>query len=107
MFDCFDKDDTTGALQIHGCPNNITTTTELGTTSKSISWTEPTATDRSGTPTRVRSHQPGAEFPLGVTSVRYTFTDASDNPVTCDFTITLESGYSLFLQFVCYNRAAY
>ena len=78
---------------MNGCPNNISVTTELGTTTrKVITWTEPTATDLSGTATRVRSHQPGAEFTLGVTSVRYTFTDGSNNIAYCDFSVIIETG---------------
>ena len=88
---CFGKADTTPP-EVNGCPNNFRSTTELGTTRKVITWTEPTATDLSGTPTRTRSHQPGAEFSLGVTSVRYTFTDASNNEVMCSFTVTLDTG---------------
>ena len=83
--------------EIHGCPNNIHATIELGTAEKSIRWTEPTATDLFGTPTRTRSHQPGEEFPVGVTSVRYTFTDESNNIATCEFSVSLESGISRFL----------
>ena len=83
--------------EFEGCPNNIQTTTELGTLTKSITWTEPTATDLSGTPTRTRSHQPGDEFSPGVTSVLYTFTDESNNTASCTFSITLETGNSFKL----------
>ena len=82
---------------LEGCPNNIQTTTELGTLTKSITWSEPTAIDLSGTPTRTRSDQPGDEFPLGVTSVRYNFTDGSSNTATCTFSIILETGNSCIL----------
>ncbi|XP_072017164.1 hyalin-like [Amphiura filiformis] len=34
-----------------------------------------------------RSHQPGAQFPIGRTSVRYEFTDTSGNSATCVFTV--------------------
>ena len=88
--------------EIDGCPHNIETTTELGTTSKSISWTEPTATDLSGNTTRTQSHQPGSDFPVGVTTVEYTFTDAANNDVTCTFSVTLEIGYLLILH--CFIR---
>ncbi|XP_072045668.1 hyalin-like isoform X2 [Amphiura filiformis] len=77
--------------QISGCPNNIQASIELGTSTKSVSWTEPTATDLSGTPSRTRSHQPGTEFSIGVTDVGYTFADTSNNVATCNFSITLET----------------
>ena len=79
--------------QINGCPRNIEETTELGTSTKIVTWTEPTATDNSGTPSRTRSHQPGAAYTLGVTNVRYTFTDTFNNVATCTFTVTLTSGW--------------
>ncbi|XP_072046400.1 hyalin-like [Amphiura filiformis] len=77
--------------QINGCPNNIQATTELGTSRKSVTWTEPTSTDLSGTPSRTRSHEPGATFTTGPTTVRYTFTDTSNNVATCTFTVTVET----------------
>ncbi|XP_072046396.1 hyalin-like [Amphiura filiformis] len=80
----------TTAPQIDGCPDNVRTTTELGTTRKIVTWIEPTSTDLSGIPQRTRSYQPGIEFPVGVTDVRYIFTDAANNVATCTFSVTLE-----------------
>ena len=54
-----------------------------------VSWEEPSATDSSGNPQRIRSHSPGTRFPIGETTVRYTFTDTSGNSATCTFTITV------------------
>ena len=75
--------DTTEPL-ITGCPSNIST--ELGT---AVTWNEPTATDQSGTPQRSRSHSPNTQFPIGVTTVRYLFTDTSSNTGACIFTIEI------------------
>ncbi len=75
----------------------------MGTSMKVVTWTEPTATDLSGTPTRTRSHQPGVAFTVGVTNVRYTFTDTSDNVATCTFTVTLETGVFYLLKYYTFS----
>ncbi|XP_071819452.1 uncharacterized protein [Apostichopus japonicus] len=75
---------------IQNCPSNIGLVVELGSTSASAFWLEPTATDLSGTVNLVtRSHTPGSSFPLGTTGVTYTFTDASNNPSTCSFNVVV------------------
>lgn len=56
-------------------------------------WSEPTATDVSGTATlQSRSHAPGDQFNLGATQVMYIFSDASGNIETCLFTIIVNAG---------------
>ena len=60
----------------------------FGTTSVSVPWTEPTATDNSGmVPTVTQSHQPGDSFNVGTTTVSYTFTDLAGNQAQCSFTV--------------------
>ena len=74
---------------ISGCPQSSTYTVDFGTTSRVVTWTEPTATDNSGgQPTVIKSHQPGYRFPVGTTQVTYTFRDQSQNPAVCSFTVT-------------------
>eukprot|EP00057_Strongylocentrotus_purpuratus_P029685 XP_011684159.1 PREDICTED: hyalin [Strongylocentrotus purpuratus] len=75
------------------CISDITRVVELGTTSVGISYTEPTATDISGTATLdSRSHTPGQNFPVGSTVVSYFFSDASgNNAQVCSFTVTVNS----------------
>ncbi|XP_072046102.1 hyalin-like [Amphiura filiformis] len=77
------------APEIVGCPDDITITNELGTARTPVTWTEPSATDVSGVPQKMQSHQPGAGFSDGVTTVQYTFTDASNNEATCSFSVTV------------------
>ena len=61
-----------------------------GRTSGTLTWTEPTATDNSGTtPTVTQSHRPGDSFPVGTTTVTYTFTDMAGNQAQCSFTVTV------------------
>jgi lipoprotein signal peptidase len=69
------------------CPTNISQTT-TGTTAI-VNWAAPTATDNCGTPTLTSTHNAGAAFPIGTTTVRYTATDAKNNTATCSFTVTV------------------
>jgi hypothetical protein len=72
---------------IANCPANI-----AKTTSDSIAtatWTLPTATDNCSTPTLVSTHNSGATFRLGATTVTYTATDAKNNKATCSFVVTV------------------
>ena len=74
---------------ISNCPQSTQYTIPIGTTSRVVTWTEPTATDDSGlAPTVIQSHQPGSSFPVGTTQVMYTFRDAVGNEAICSFEIT-------------------
>ena len=74
---------------ISGCPDPITQIVSPGTPSSTVTWIKPTATDDSGVPPQVTSsHQSGDTFTLGVTTVIYTFSDATGNAATCTFDIT-------------------
>jgi HYR domain len=81
---------------ISGCPSNITVNTGLGNTtcSQTATWTPPTATDAclhlaTQTQPITSNFNPGATFPVGVTTVTYTATDLSGNTSTCSFTVTV------------------
>jgi len=52
-------------------------------------WTAPTASDNVGVTRTTATHNSGATFPLGVTTVTYTSFDAANNSGTCSFTITV------------------
>ena len=74
---------------ISGCPGPITNTVPIGTQNTPVTWVEPTAIDNSGIPpTVVRSHQPGDSFPVGSTTVEYTFRDQEGNQAMCTFMVT-------------------
>ena len=65
-------------------------TIPVGTTSRVITWAEPSALDDSGvTPVLVQTHQPGDTFDVGFTIVTYTFTDGSGNSAECTFIVTI------------------
>ena len=75
---------------ISGCPNPLPVIVPVGTTTRVVTWTEPTATDNSGViPEVTQTHQSGDSFPIGMTEVIYTFTDQDGNSATCSFTITI------------------
>lgn len=72
------------------CPSSTSDKALAGTT-KSISWTEPTADDNSGLAVNVTTtHDPGDEFGIGDTVVTYTAVDISGNSATCSFTVTIQ-----------------
>ena len=72
------------------CPANITVTTPVGSCVAAVTYTV-TATDNCPGVTTVRTAglASGANFPIGVTTVTYTATDAAGNVSTCSFTVTV------------------
>ena len=77
---------------ISGCPSNITAYTGPlnPDCSQIVTWTEPTAVDYCEGPVTFasRSHAPGSSFPVGTTTVSYTFTDGT-NVSTCMFDVSV------------------
>ncbi|MBL7950886.1 MAG: HYR domain-containing protein, partial [Flavobacteriales bacterium] len=75
---------------ISGCPANISVNADASCTA-TATWTVPTFTDNctGGSITRTSGPAPGSTFPTGITTVTYTATDASGNPSTCSFTVTV------------------
>ena len=70
------------------CPQSVTETISLDSSSGIVTWTEPTAVDNSGGETTVlRSHEPGTSFPVGTTEVFYLFIDQNGNEATCSFAV--------------------
>jgi hypothetical protein len=74
-----------------GCPANILTNTGAGRTTcdQVVTWTAPTATDNCAVTNVSSTYASGATFPVGTTTVTYTAKDASGNPSTCSFTVTV------------------
>lgn len=69
------------------CPANITVNNTAGTCGAAVTFT-PTATDNcTGTITIVSSPASGSVFPVGLTTVNVTATDAAGNAGTCSFTV--------------------
>ena len=57
-----------------------------------VSWTEPSSTDNSGSPTLTSDYNPGDSFQIGFTTVTYTSTDIAGNTATCTFDVVVTSG---------------
>eukprot|EP00048_Salpingoeca_helianthica_P005614 m.89588 g.89588 ORF g.89588 m.89588 type:complete len:1841 (-) comp13665_c1_seq2:33-5555(-) len=73
------------------CPASQVVTTLANRTTGAATWIVPNATDNMPGQLSVQSNRlPGdASFPMGLSVVRYTATDASGNINTCAFTITV------------------
>ncbi|XP_072014217.1 hyalin-like [Amphiura filiformis] len=70
------------------CPQSSTYTVPLGTSSRVVTWLEPTASDNSRvSPMVMQSHQSGESFNIGPTDVMYLFIDEAGNQATCSFVI--------------------
>lgn len=72
-----------------GCPTDITASSDANSCGKSVSWTQPTASDNCSGVTLTGTHVPGDVFPIGTTTVTYTATDSSGNSVSCSFDVTV------------------
>ncbi|PIK58909.1 hypothetical protein BSL78_04221 [Apostichopus japonicus] len=74
---------------VTGCPNAIlldATTVEC----TPVTWLEPQATDAiSAVVSLDLNFSPGSCFPVGSTTVLYTFSDAAGNSASCQFTVTI------------------
>jgi phage tail protein X len=77
------------------CPTNIVKdVTGMTGTCWTITWTAPTATDNCSTPSVSSNYNSGYCFPVGVTTVIYSATDAKGNIGKCSFTVTIKKSIS-------------
>lgn len=70
-----------------GCPNNAVIQSQSGSCAIPYNWTVPTAIDECSGFTVTSSHNPGNLFPVGTTTVTYTFTDDWGNSSNCSFEV--------------------
>ena len=75
---------------ISDLPDDITHNTDSELSTAVVTWTEPTATDNSGSVTLSSSHNSGDTFSIGNTMVTYTATDGASNTVVAMFTVEIE-----------------
>ncbi len=73
---------------ITGCPANITVAA-TGASGGTATWTAPTATDNCSLTSFTSSYLPGANFPVGTTTVVYTAIDAKGNASNCSFNVSV------------------
>ena len=71
---------------ISGCPGNII---QPRSCAGSVSWTPPTALDNCSAVTTTSNYNPGDNFPVGSTEVKYIFTDAAGNKDSCMFNVVI------------------
>ncbi len=71
------------------CPLNVIAEA-TGPTGTILTYGAATATDAISTPTITYSQASGTLFPIGVTTVTVTATDAAGNSSTCSFTVTVQ-----------------
>ena len=74
---------------IANTPTNITANNDLGNCSAVVTWTAPTASDNCNIANFVSTHNSGALFPVGTTTVTYTATDIHNNVATTSFNVTI------------------
>ncbi|MBA3901323.1 MAG: HYR domain-containing protein, partial [Bacteroidetes bacterium] len=74
---------------ISGMPSNVSVNTDAGSCVAVVNWTAPVVTDNCLGATITPDFLIGSTFPLGLTTVTYTATDASGNIVTASFTVTV------------------
>ena len=84
---------------ITGCPDDISVAIPSGSTRVAITWTEPTATDNSGTVISESTRSPGDTFDVGTTVITYTFTDGSGNFAICSFSVTVAGMFYFCLHY--------
>ncbi|MDP2400996.1 MAG: HYR domain-containing protein, partial [Actinomycetota bacterium] len=97
---------------IEACPPNVTVNTLVGQCGNYAGWTAPTASDNCPGVSLTSSHFPIGSanptfFPVGVTLVTYTATDASGNITTCTFTVTVVDNQLPALTGIPYTDPAY
>ncbi|MCX7549257.1 HYR domain-containing protein, partial [Xanthomarina sp. F2636L] len=71
------------------CPTNITVNNDAGQCDAVVTWTVPTGADNCAGFNVTSSHNPGDTFPIGVTTVTYTITDAAGLTNSCSFDVTV------------------
>lgn len=71
------------------CPSSpLLVYAERGMFSAQVNWTEPVATDNSGTlPVVTHNYQPPQRLSQGTHVIMYTAVDQSENKATCSFTV--------------------
>ncbi|XP_072041246.1 hyalin-like [Amphiura filiformis] len=77
---------------VYQCHSNIVQDAIQSGLGSLVYWNEPFAIDVGGTVEVSQSHHPRTVFPPGTTTVRYNFTDGSDNIAPCVFNVTVSEG---------------
>ncbi|SMG13027.1 gliding motility-associated C-terminal domain-containing protein [Marivirga sericea] len=82
-------EDNTGP-EVRNCPSDITVSA-VANCQSSVNWIPPSFLDNCDSDvTLTSSHEPRAQFPVGITVVSYTATDNAGNTSTCSFNVIVE-----------------
>ena len=79
---------------IDGLPTDFSQTADVDACGALVSWTPPTSTDNCTGDTLATSHEVGAYFVVGTTTVTYTATDSVGNDSIASFVITVTDDQS-------------
>ncbi|XP_070537263.1 hyalin-like [Ptychodera flava] len=71
------------------CPEDIEEYTDLGEDTALVTWSQPNATDNSGSVNVTSNYQQGSNFVIGSTVVYYNASDPYGNVDSCLFTVTV------------------
>ncbi|HMG93291.1 MAG TPA: HYR domain-containing protein [Chryseolinea sp.] len=82
--------------EIEGCPGTVTVNSEPNSNSTIVTWDSITATVTCGDVKVKKSHEPGSNFPIGITQVTYTFTDDAGKSSICEFDVHVLQPDELF-----------
>ena len=99
----FDLDNDPPQFDGGTCPSSSSQVADAGSMTKTVSWTDPSATDSTGvTPTVTCTPQSGYAFMIGSDDVTCTATDAAGNSAVqdCSFTVTV-TGMTSYWYFGC------
>jgi len=83
--------------KIDGCPTTITeNATSAEKDSVAVMWVEPEGSVDCGNVHKDQSHLPGSKFPVGKTTVTYSFSDDGGKSSTCTFDVVVLASDVLF-----------
>ncbi|XP_071804899.1 uncharacterized protein [Asterias amurensis] len=73
-----------------GCPASVNPLLAMGASTVIAMWTEPTASDNSGSVTLTATYRPGVKLGIGTHTDVYFASDAAENVAKCSFDIVVE-----------------
>jgi gliding motility-associated-like protein len=82
--------------KIEGYPGTVTVNAEEKSDLTTATWEEPKAIVNCGEVTVEKSHAPGSKFPIGRTTVTYTFIDDTGKSSMCEFDVLVLAEGELF-----------
>ena len=81
---------------IFNCPGPVSAILPQGSTTTTVTWSEPIVSDNQDSVQTYPSHLSGtSQFEAGVTVVTYTAIDQAGNQASCMFTVTVSCKYNV------------